>query len=168
MSAVISPCGRYRYRLDRPLSARGPTIAFLLHNPSTADAENEDPTSRRGIGFAKLWNAGRMVFANPFAGRATKPADLWKMDDPVGPENMQYIVNLAVEVAASGGFFVFAWGAVNPPAALRRQVRQHLYETEDCVRAYCPDVRCLGTTSKSGDPRHPLYLAANTPLQKWN
>lgn len=72
MSAVISPCGRYRYRLDRPLSARGPTIAFLLHNPSTADAENEDPTSRRGIGFAKLWNAGRMVFANPFAGRATQ------------------------------------------------------------------------------------------------
>jgi hypothetical protein len=83
MSAVISPCGRYRYRLDRPLSARGPTIAFLLHNPSTADAENEDPTSRRGIGFANRKGmphiaASRVVCGNRISMKsvasASKPA----------------------------------------------------------------------------------------------
>ena len=138
----------------------------MLHNPSTADGDRDDPTSRRGIGFAKQWGASHMVFVNPFAGRATEPKDLWRMNDPVGPLNMQYIVNLAVAVAASDGWFVFAWGAINPPAALRDRVREHLWDVEDSVRAYCRDIRCLGLT-KSADPRHPLYLPADTPLQKW-
>jgi hypothetical protein len=166
-TAIISACGRYRYRLDRPLDVLGPTVAFMLHNPSTADATRDDPTSRRGVNFARAWNCGHMVFVNPFAGRATKTNDLWKMDDPVGPDNAQHIVNLAAEVAASGGWFVFAWGAVNPPAVLRTNVRQHLHDVEDCVRAYCRDIRCLGTTVL-GDPLHPLYLAANTLLRPWN
>jgi hypothetical protein len=166
-SAVISACGRYRYRLDRPIGEQGPVIAFMLHNPSTADADHDDPTSRRGIGFASRWGASLMTFVNPFAGRATKPADLWKMDDPVGPSNMQYIVNLAMAVSMSGGFFVFAWGAINPPSALRARVRQHLWDVEDSVYAYCRDIRCLGVTA-AGDPRHPLYLSYDTPLQTWN
>jgi hypothetical protein len=165
-TAVISACGRYRYRLDRPLQQPGPIIAFMLHNPSTADADHEDPTSRRGMGFARSWGAGHMVFINPFAGRATKPSDLWRMSDPVGPDNAHHIVNVAADAAATGGFFVFAWGAVNPPVALREKVHAHLFDIEDCVRAYCSDVRCLGTTA-AGDPRHPLYLAANTQLQEW-
>lgn len=32
-SAVISPCGRYRYRLDRRW-ADGPSIAWIMLNPS--------------------------------------------------------------------------------------------------------------------------------------
>lgn len=138
----------------------------MLHNPSTADADNEDPTSRRGIGFAKSWGAGHMTFVNPFAGRAAKPSDLWRMHDPVGPDNMRYIATVAVEVAASGGFFVFAWGAVSPPAALRDRVYDHLRDVQDIVYRYCTDMRCLGLT-KSGDPKHPLYLSSATPLKDW-
>lgn len=138
----------------------------MLHNPSTADAEHDDPTSCRGIGFARSWGAGRMVFVNPFAGRATKPQDLWKMRDPVGPDNARHIATVAAEVAASGGFFVFAWGAINPPAVLRDRVYAHLHEIEEVVYAYCSDVRCLGRVT-GGDPRHPLYLAKTTKLIPW-
>ena len=107
-----------------------------------------------------------MVFVNAFAGRATKPVDLWKMDDPIGPENMAYIAQVAAEVQLTGGFFVFAWGAVNPPTRMRGKVYDHLRDVQDTVYQYCADMRCLGLT-KSGDPRHPLYLAANTPLRGW-
>src|SRR6202034_4694718 len=104
MSAVISLDGLHRYRLDRPLGGTGPTIAFNLHNPSTADGDKDDPTSRRGIGYARASGASRLVYVNPWAGRATKPGDLWKMTDPVGPMNDHYLRIVADEVAQSGGF----------------------------------------------------------------
>lgn len=161
--AVISACQRYRYRLDRPIHETGPTIAFMLHNPSTADADRDDPTSRRGIGFARRWNAGHMVFVNPFAGRATNPKDLWKMDDPIGPENDFYIRQVANEVAISGGFFVFAWGAVNPPARLRTMVRERLVLVEAIVHQEDARIRCFGWT-QGGHPKHPLYLRNDAEL----
>jgi hypothetical protein len=73
MSAVFSACRTWRYRLDREFIQSGPTIAFGLHNPSTADENTDDPTLRRGIGFARTWGAGRLIFVNPWAGCATNP-----------------------------------------------------------------------------------------------
>lgn len=166
MSAVISSCGKYRYRLDRAFNTPGPTIAFMLHNPSTADAENEDPTSRRGIGFAKKFGAGRMVFVNPFAGRATKPADLWTMEDPIGPENAKHLLAVASEIYHSGGFFIFAWGAVNPPKHLKAAVGTHLEVVEDLIRGVGCEIQCLGRTM-AGQPRHPLYLSNDAILLPW-
>src|SRR5882724_1884503 len=61
MSAVISNCGLYRYRLDRMLrDDHGPTVAFVMVNPSTADATQDDATIRKCIGFAKLYSAVRL------------------------------------------------------------------------------------------------------------
>ncbi len=37
-SAVISDCGKFRYRLDRRW-ADGPICGFIMLNPSTADGE---------------------------------------------------------------------------------------------------------------------------------
>jgi len=53
MSAVLSDCGKYRYLLERDISMlnRG-TVLFVMLNPSTADAENDDPTIRKCKGFA--------------------------------------------------------------------------------------------------------------------
>lgn len=166
MSAILSDCGKYRYRLDRPFVMCGPTIAFGLHNPSTADGEIDDPTSRRGIGFARSWGAGRLVFVNPWAGRATKPEDLWKMADPIGPMNDFYIAQVAREVVESGGFFVFAWGAVSPPRHLKYAATSRLHHFADLVRAIGCDVRALGLT-KAGQPRHPLYLKADSKPEPW-
>lgn len=167
MSAIISDCGRYRYRLDREIGMLGSIIiAFLLHNPSTADADKDDPTSRRGIGFARSWGASRMVFINPWAGRATKPADLWKMDDPVGPENDRHIREVALEVVASGGFMVAAWGAVSPPRALHHAVANRLSAVRSIITDAGCELRALGVT-QDGAPRHPLYLPATAVPLPW-
>ncbi len=116
MSAVLAPCRRYRYRLDRNVHLFGTiTLGFCLHNPSTADEVADDPTVRRCISFAEALDAKRLVIVNAWAGRATDPAELWKLDDPIGPDNDAHIADVADEVAASGGFIIAGWG--RPPGA---------------------------------------------------
>ena len=41
MSAVISPCGLFRYRLERTVAMTGPAYAFFGINPSTGDAGDD-------------------------------------------------------------------------------------------------------------------------------
>lgn len=167
MTAVMSTCGLYRLRLDRDIDMLGgPTIGFCLHNPSTADAERDDPTSRRGVSFAKAWGGSRLVFVNPWAGRATKPADLWRMDDPVGPDNDRYIREVAIECAHTGGFMVAAWGAVCPPRHLRAEVDKRIANVTALIRDCGCDLRALGVTA-DGSPRHPLYVRAETVPAEW-
>jgi hypothetical protein len=168
-SAVISECGTWRYRLDRDFETPNRmTVAFLLHNPSTADGEQDDPTSRRGISFAKSWGAGRMVFVNAWAGRATHTDDMWRMTDPVGPENDRHIQDVAYEVNRSGGFFVYAWGLIKPPTPKRLDAWRRLAKVDQDLRALVVgyNIKCLGT-SKDGWPRHPLYLKGDTQLEVW-
>jgi hypothetical protein len=75
--AVFSADGRYRYRLTRDLGGKT-TVTFIMLNPSTADANLDDPTIRRCKGFAKDWGYGRLIIVNLFAFRATDPRDMWK------------------------------------------------------------------------------------------
>jgi hypothetical protein len=168
-SAVISECGTWRYRLDRDFETPNRmTVAFLLHNPSTADGEQDDPTSRRGIGFAKSWGAGRMVFVNPWAGRSTDPTKVWKMPDPVGPDNDRHIDDVCYEVNRSGGFIVYAWGLIKAPPSKRFEASTRLSSLDRRIRGIVADynIKCLGTT-KDGWPRHPLYLKGDTQLEVW-
>ena len=145
--ADISPCGRYRYRLDRKFIGAGPTVVFCMLNPSTADAENNDPTIRRCIGFARREGAGKLVVVNLFAGRATKPDELFKMDDPTGPRNEH-----AWESALDGRneIIIAAWGA--DKRAKRAGDRFRAW-----ARMWGRELYCLGKT-QAGAPRHPLYL----------
>lgn len=162
MSAVISSCGLYRYRLDRELDMLGgKPVGFCLHNPSTADAERDDPTSRRGVGFAKAWGCSRMVFVNAWAARATRPRDLWAISDPVGPDNDMFIAEVATEVSAAGGFMVAAWGVVHRPFAVAR-----LRRVEGVIRDTGCMVCALGV-NLDGSPKHPLYVRANSMPLAW-
>jgi hypothetical protein len=143
-SAFISNDGLYRYSLTRELDGKG-TCTFVMLNPSTADAEQDDPTIRRCIRFAKEWGFGRLKVVNLYAYRATKPADLWLADDPVGPEN-DHTLSL---VFGGSDLIVAAWGC----HAKSDRVAEILSWP---IR---PRV-CLGIT-KQGAPRHPLYLRAD-------
>ncbi len=89
--AVLSADGVYRYRLWRTWDASKPTLAFLMLNPSTADATEDDPTIRRCLGFAKEWGYGSLVVVNLFALRSPNPDALRENDDPVGPENGEHL-----------------------------------------------------------------------------
>lgn len=51
--ALISECGRYRYALTRTWDTRRTAVAFVMLNPSTADATTDDPTVRRCASFAR-------------------------------------------------------------------------------------------------------------------
>lgn len=154
-SAVFSEDGRYRYSLKRRWSER-PLMVWCMLNPSTADANQDDPTIRRCIGFALRGGYGGIHVVNLMAYRATDPAECLQQFDPCGPENDDYL-----ERAARGtGQVVCAWGTKAPEKIVKRGV-SHL--AGDVAGA---DLICLGTT-KNGSPRHPLYVARLQPLRAW-
>ena len=149
--ADLSPCGQYRYRLWRIWDRARPTVLFIGLNPSTADAEQDDPTVRRCIGFAKEWGFGGIEVANLFAFRATDPAKLLTAADPVGQDNDAWLARLRSGSPAA----VAAWGA-HPLARTRA----------NAIGASLRPLASLGVT-KDGAPRHPLYVRMDTPLVVW-
>jgi len=148
--AELSLCGTYRYALTRAWAHGGPdsSVCFIMLNPSTADAGQDDPTIRRCIGFAKSWGYASLEVVNLFAYRATDPSELGGATDPVGPENDRHI-RRAVAVAR---LVVAAWGA-EPLAASRSSVVELLVTASS-------DIHALALT-KNGSPKHPLYLRAD-------
>jgi len=152
--AALSTCGTYRYALLREWDPALPRAVFVLLNPSTADAEVDDPTLRRGVGFARAWGYGAVAYVNLFAYRATDPAEMRAAEDPVGPENDSHIL----QQARMADIVVLAWGA---HAALHGRDRRVLDYLEPRFNLYC-----LGRT-KAGHPRHPLYLPGDTKPEPW-
>src|SRR5437870_4841901 len=121
VSAVISPCGKFRYRLTRQWG-EGAALPFVMLNPSTADAEQDDPTIRKCVGFAKRMGYDGIEVVNLYAYRATKPADLKKAGYPRGPENDRHIEAALVESHANS--VICAWGVnargcLGPPKCWR-------------------------------------------------
>jgi hypothetical protein len=151
-TAEISPCGRYRYRLERRWTpGLGLLLPFIMLNPSTADGTVDDPTIRRCMGFALREGYHGIVVGNLYAFRATKPSDLRKAAFPFGPDNHQALSRIIAETDQ----FVCAWGAGTwepLPAAVEAALRKK--------------GMCLGRTSH-GHPRHPLYVRADQPLEPW-
>lgn len=152
--ANISACGQYRYFLWRKwgeMRAGCPPVVFVMLNPSTADETQDDPTIRRCVGFAKREMAQAVFVMNLFAFRSTDPKQLAVCADPVGPENDAEMSRLLKDGHAT---VICAWGAA--PVAKER-AKQFL----DLMAGR--QMYCLGTT-KSGAPRHPLYVPADQPL----
>lgn len=164
--ADISPCGRYRYLLEREwrgthdpknwrwLGAKDgagkelgepKSVLFVMLNPSTADGNKDDSTIRRCVGFAKAWHYEAISVVNLFAYRATRPKDLFAHGDEIhGPRNQEVIEN----AAQKAGIIIAAWG-----------VHGGWGEQNETVRGWLNGypIYALGLT-KDGQPRHPLYL----------
>lgn len=157
-SAVLSPNGLYRYSLVRRWALGGFPAQFIMLNPSTADAELDDPTIRRCVGFARSLGAAGLVVVNLYAYRATKPADLWKASDPVGPDADLYIAGVAARTVNEGAPLIAAWGA-NAKADRVARVR-------NIIATHGAQLAALGVT-KDGAPRHPLYLRADATPEPW-
>ena len=156
-SAEFSPDGVYRYTLDR-LWGDGPTVLFLMLNPSTADAVEPDPTVTRCIDFAHRLGFGSLTVCNLFAFRATLPKDMAEARkrgvDIVGPLNDQRIVLRS----AAASMVIAAWGTHGGDLTLRRGDR--------VARMLNRSIHVLQLT-KSGQPHHPLYLPATCVPLVW-
>lgn len=149
--AVLSPCELYRYTLTRRW-AEGPTMLFVMLNPSTADASQDDPTIRRCRAFAHREGCGALEVVNLFSYRATNPKDLSSTAHPLnGPESNAAIVRAVTRAS----IVVAAWGAWTPESPPRRQ--------GDVLAMVGRPVLALGVTS-NGQPRHPLYVRGDAPL----
>lgn len=156
-SAQLSPCSRYRYELRRVWQHGRPLALFVLCNPSTADATEDDATVRRCVGFARRFGCGGLIVVNVCAWRATKPRNMIWIDDPVGPMNKEAIEQALLESA--GGPIVLGWGDALPKK-LRHLGMRVARLIEDAGRMPL----CFGTT-KEGQPKHPLRLATNEPIE---
>ena len=151
-SARMSPCGLYRYTLSRHWGP-GEALMFVMLNPSTADADLDDPTIRRCVGFAKREGFSALTVVNLYAYRATDPKALLTCGDPVGPDNDQILSLYLLRPWTYTQPVVCAWGANAKPDRVKAFMEKH-----DEGNLFC-----LGTT-KSGAPKHPLYIPANQPL----
>jgi hypothetical protein len=143
----------YRYTLTRNWGDGG-RLLWVMLNPSTADETQDDPTIRRCVGFSKAGGYGCLMVVNLFAARATNPADLAAIADPVGIDNDAVILDAIRQSTA----IVFAWGAHN--------TKGRAFKVATMCRREGREPLCLGKT-KDGHPRHPLYVPAAQPFEEW-
>jgi hypothetical protein len=156
-SAKISECGKYRYWLTRQWGESPNRVVWVMLNPSTADAQEDDPTIRKCVGFSRIWSKqkieyGGIVVVNLFAYRASKPSELKEVADPFGPFNHKWQdVFLAPK---AGNLIVAAWGA-----------NGSLYDAAKRFKSsFGVRTMCLGYTN-DGEPRHPLMAPYSCQLE---
>lgn len=156
--AHISPCGTYRWTLERAWRTGGKTVMFVGLNPSTATAKADDPTVLRWTHFARSWGYDRFVAVNLYPFRTSSPAALRRWvdmiitgQDWVGRDAMM-LDNITVirEIAAAAHLIVPCWGA----AAWDLDWVEHVVE-QICEVTAWGEIYCLGETS-SGAPMHPM------------
>lgn len=149
------PSPQYRYHLWREWGDPSRRATFCMLNASTANGEEDDPTIRRCIGFARQWGCGALDAVNLYALVSPDPKVLLTHPDPVGPLNDWTIGRVVADPRCA--IIVVAWGAF--PAARKREraVLELLRSSQQILCRQDLPVECLGHT-KAGAPRHPLYL----------
>lgn len=148
--ARISDCGVFRYTLDRPVpGALGGSVLWIMLNPSTADAAEDDATIRKVIGFSHRCNYDTVRVVNLFAWRATDPRELCKNPCILDVENLRTL--LLESTPGKHQEVIFAWGGGI------KHANKELLWVVDYVKRLFPQGRCLGL-NKDGTPKHPLYV----------
>jgi hypothetical protein len=146
----------YRYVLRRGRRER--VALWVMLNPSTADETNDDPTIRRVQHFTAREGLSGFTVVNLFARRATDPKVLTGAAADIGEayENGDFETDEVIhEEAWRASLIICAWGA-HPVAVARGKFVLELLGAGSKW--------CLGKT-KSGAPRHPLYVRGDQPLE---
>lgn len=154
--ALYSECEGYRYRLTRTWNGEGGHVLFVMLNPSTATERRNDPTVGRCEGRARAAGFGVLTVCNLFGWRATRPADLRTVTDPVGPDNDGCLL----EAARAADRVICAWG-IHGALAGRGAAVAALLRGAGCTLFH------FGLT-RDGHPRHPLYLARTVAAARWD
>lgn len=156
----------YRYRLWRSIPEvegfvqdKG-EVAFVMLNPSTADAIKNDRTIDTCLALAGRWGYRRLVVVNLFAYRTKSPKELRKVKDrerAVGPLNSLYIDH----AARNSDLVVCAWGTHGAFHGRAEEVFTQLWYS-------CQKLPHYLKLSKHGVPEHPLYKPYTTTPKRFS
>ena len=146
--AGISLCGRYRYWLRRNWGKADGLCGFICLNPSTGDAQKDDPTIRRCIAFAERLGFDSLLLVNLFALRSADPRTLSLSKDLVGPQNDWWLERASKEC----DLLIAAWGN-----------KGNLHHRARIVSKKIGRLSCLGHTS-IGMPKHPLFSRGDSKV----
>ena len=147
--AFISEDKLYRYLLYRRWS-RGRALLWVMLNPSRADAEADDATTRRCTDLSSGWGFGAAVIVNLFGYISTDPKELNSISDPVGPENNSVIF----DQFKKNNDCMVAWGS-------RPEIHLFQSRVKEISKHLPTTAMCLGLT-KQNYPRHPLRVSSST------
>jgi len=162
---VCSPCGEYRYyatykSLERRRWASADRLAVVVGcNPTPRDGAGQ-----RCWAFARAWECPTVVLLNLFAFRADSRRRLLSVEDPIGPQNRDWLLTYL----AQADVCVAAWGDLS--AWFRGLTRRSLGRAARCVghvRSVLAGVsgwQCLGLT-RNRSPVYPLFRPAHEPLR---
>lgn len=142
---LFSPCGLYRYRLERDLA-------------SWKDHKN-DATIRKVMGFTERAGGDRSIVVNEFAFIATDVNQLKTAADPIGPDNDKHIE----QAFRDADFHIVAWG---PVAKLPPKLRSRFIRIIRIAEKVGCKLHCLGVAN-DGHPRHPLMVGYTQPFIEW-
>ncbi len=162
--AMISKDGAYRYTLRRIWGDREKFVTWVMLNPSTADAEKDDPTIRRCIDYSKTWGYGALTVVNLFPLRTPEPKVLLAaLKDAPEPDDVRRINTGVLEsetVFNNPGLVICAWGVNGGFRNRAKQTVGHLIEMG----------AQLSTLKLTEDrhPSHPLYLPKTLKPTPWN
>jgi hypothetical protein len=159
--AEFSACGRYRRWLVRDWGLRQHTdgreryALWIGMNPSTAAANIDDPTIRREMGFTAREGLFCYLKVNVMDYRSTSPKGLLAPGvAPCSDKNRAMIRDLASRAT----LVVVCFGK------LHKTLRCYGDAVVGDLKGL--DLWCLGK-NENGSPRHPLYLAADTELERY-
>lgn len=159
--AVVSPCGRFRYKLWRTWGPARPVLTFCMLNPSTAagEVESDDATVKKIQRIAARLGYGGIRVVNLFALRSRDPKALLAWEDPIGPGNDAAILAEAI----AGNRIVCAWGS-GTTGPMRRLIRERVLRVLRILGSY--QLYALHECA-DGEPGHPLYLPDASTLTAW-
>lgn len=156
-TAIFSEDKQYRYVLTRRWEEGDKSILWIMLNPSKADQYKLDPTLTRCLRFSQKFGYNKMIVCNLFALRSTNPKALYTHEEPIGSENLNYILHEAQEASK----IVLGWG-------------NHSGRDEDWknmllqgIKGIGKEIYCLGINKNSKAPRHPLYMRSDSKLQQF-
>lgn len=154
--ALFSEGASYRYALWRIWERSKPALLFIGLNPSTAAHYQDDPTIVRLANFAKTWSFGGLYAGNLFSVVSADPLVLHfptSVEFPDGPNDTA--IKCMRQLAST---VLVGWGAYAKKVSKRR--------AEAVLDLVGEPVYCLGVT-KTGEPKHPLYLPRETKLVEY-